>query len=94
MKLVVDGSHLHSLEVLWHARGQADEFLGTLLNAWIEQGGRVMGAKAGTHYVDVGTFQGYRAAIALLGGGPDAAPDVTIQPPPATHLQTFRVAYG
>ena len=40
--------------------------MGTLVNAWLAQGGRAVGVKAGRSYVDVGTLNGYRAAIGLL----------------------------
>jgi hypothetical protein len=36
------------------------------VNAWLAQGGEAIGVKAGTAYVDVGTFNGYREAITLL----------------------------
>lgn len=52
---------------LWCDRGRSDEYLGTLVNAWLAQGGRAMGVHAGERYVDVGTIHGYREAIHLLG---------------------------
>ncbi len=39
---------------------RGDEYLGTLVNAWIAQGGRAVGVRAGEAYVDVGTLHGYR----------------------------------
>ena len=63
------GRTLRELHDLWQARGQSDEYVGTLVNAWIEQGGTARGVCAGEGYVDVGTVQGYREAIALLSGG-------------------------
>ena len=39
-----------------------DEYFGTLVNAYLAQGGRAIGVKAGSAYVDVGTVDGYRAA--------------------------------
>lgn len=51
---------------LWCERGQADEFLGTLVNAYIERGGVAYGVRAGAAYVDVGTLHGYREAMKLL----------------------------
>jgi glucose-1-phosphate thymidylyltransferase len=59
---------LRELHGLWQARGQADEFVGTLVNAWLREGGLARGVCAGEGYVDVGTVQGYREAIALLSG--------------------------
>lgn len=52
---------------LWCERGKSDEYLGTLVNAWLARGGRAIGVHAGERYVDVGTIHGYREAIKLLG---------------------------
>jgi dTDP-glucose pyrophosphorylase len=60
------GYILAELERLWFARGKCDEYIGTLVNAWLEQGGDAIGIKAGEAYVDVGTLNGYRAAMSLL----------------------------
>ncbi len=60
------GRTLHDLHALWVARGRRDEYLGTLVNAWIAQGGEALGVRAGRAYVDVGTVSGYRAAMGLL----------------------------
>ncbi|MBA3517711.1 MAG: nucleotidyltransferase family protein [Rhizobiales bacterium] len=57
---------LHALRQLWLERDRQDEYMGTLVNAWLAQGGGAVGVKAGTAYVDVGTLHGYRAAISLL----------------------------
>ena len=57
------------LEELWHlwlARDRQDEYMGTLVNAYLARGGSAVGVKAGSAYVDVGTVHGYRAAIGLL----------------------------
>jgi len=51
---------------LWVARGCVDEYFGTLVNAYLAEGGAALGVKAGAAYVDVGTLNGYRAAMALL----------------------------
>jgi dTDP-glucose pyrophosphorylase len=61
------GKTLHDLHRLWQRPDRGDEFIGTLVNDWIVRGGEVFGSKAGTAYVDVGTFDGYRMAINLLG---------------------------
>jgi len=61
------GRILHDLHALWRAREEKDEYFGTLVNAYLAAGGEAIGVKAGTAYVDVGTFNGYRAAINLLG---------------------------
>jgi glucose-1-phosphate thymidylyltransferase len=60
------GRTLHDLHRLWQQPERGDEFIGTLVNAWIALGGEALGAKAGSAYVDVGTFDGYRMAINLL----------------------------
>jgi glucose-1-phosphate thymidylyltransferase len=60
------GHLFHALHQLWIARGYRDEYIGTLINAYLAQGGTAMGLKVGTAYVDVGTVHGYRAAIGLL----------------------------
>ena len=61
------GAVFHALHALWVARDRQDEYFGTLVNAHIAGGGRALGVKAGTAYVDTGTFNGYRAAMRLLG---------------------------
>lgn len=60
------GAVLHQLHALWRARDRQDEYLGTLVNAWLAAGGRAQGLRAGEAYVDVGTLGGYRQAIELL----------------------------
>lgn len=60
------GRVLHDLKALWIARDRRDEYIGTLINAYIAAGGEAVGVKAGRSYVDVGTLNGYRAAINLL----------------------------
>lgn len=60
------GHVLHALHTLWLRRGRQDEYIGTLVNAWIAAGGKAIGVRAGESYVDVGTLGGYRQAIHLL----------------------------
>lgn len=60
------GSVLHALHELWREPGRADEYLGTLVNAYLARGGRAMAFRRGESYVDVGTLHGYREAIQLL----------------------------
>lgn len=60
------GHVLHALRDLWHVRERSDEYMGTLVNAYIERGGRAIGVRAGEAYVDVGTLHGYREGIRLL----------------------------
>jgi glucose-1-phosphate thymidylyltransferase len=62
------GSVLHALHALWSRPERRDEYFGTLVNAWMREGGRAVGVKAGKAYVDVGTLHGYREAIRLLEG--------------------------
>jgi glucose-1-phosphate thymidylyltransferase len=60
------GSTLRELHELWNARGRVDEYIGTLVNAYIARGGVASGIRVGHSYVDIGTLHGYRAAIRLL----------------------------
>ncbi|MER8435272.1 sugar phosphate nucleotidyltransferase [Mesorhizobium sp. M1312] len=60
------GRILHQLAALWRERDQSDEYVGTLINAYLAAGGEAYGVKAGAAYVDVGTFNGYRTALRLL----------------------------
>ena len=62
----IPGSVFHELHKFWITRQYRDEYIGTLVNAYLEQGGTAVGVKAGSAYVDVGTIDGYRAAIHLL----------------------------
>jgi dTDP-glucose pyrophosphorylase len=57
---------LRNLHELWLRRDRADQYFGTLINAYLQSGGNAVGVKAGTAYVDVGTFNGYREALELL----------------------------
>jgi glucose-1-phosphate thymidylyltransferase len=63
------GTVLHALHRIWCERGRGDEYVGTLVNAYIAAGGQASGIRAGRAYVDVGTLYGYREAIRLLSGG-------------------------
>jgi glucose-1-phosphate thymidylyltransferase len=67
------GSIFHDLFQLWSRRKCADEYIGTLINAYIQEGGQALGVRAGEAYVDVGTLHGYRQAIQLLAEKPDGA---------------------
>jgi glucose-1-phosphate thymidylyltransferase len=60
------GPVFEALHHLWLARNQADEYVGTLVNAYLAEGGVALGVKSGSAYVDIGTLNGYRAAISLL----------------------------
>jgi dTDP-glucose pyrophosphorylase len=59
-------SVLQSLYELWCERNRSDEYMGTLVNEYIRRGGRAVGVRSGTAYVDVGTLHGYREAMQLL----------------------------
>ncbi|WP_424811355.1 sugar phosphate nucleotidyltransferase [Roseococcus sp. YIM B11640] len=67
------GHVLHALHALWREAGRGDEYVGTLVNAWLARGGQARGICAGETYVDVGTMHGWREAVALLGDRPAAA---------------------
>jgi hypothetical protein len=60
------GIVFEALRDLWLARKCRDDYFGTLINAYLAQGGSAIGIKAGTDYVDIGTLNGYRAALGLL----------------------------
>jgi glucose-1-phosphate thymidylyltransferase len=62
------GAILHELQSLWLERKRQDEYIGTLVNAWLARGGSALGIRAGESYVDVGTLHGYREAMNLLKG--------------------------
>jgi dTDP-glucose pyrophosphorylase len=62
--LKMPGSTFGRLHSLWLER--KDEYLGTLINAYISEGGRAYGIRSGDAYVDVGTLNGYREALRLL----------------------------
>jgi dTDP-glucose pyrophosphorylase len=86
-------SILAELHALWLRREPRDEYIGTLVNAWLERGGEALGIRAGEAYVDVGTLRGYREAIHLLeerpapAGQPTLAATVSAVPasPPAAE---------
>jgi glucose-1-phosphate thymidylyltransferase len=85
------GDVLHELHALWLDRGRQDEYLGTLVNAYIARGGRALAVRAGESYVDVGTLNGYREAIRLLASRPSPAD----APAPGRHAQpAARTATG
>jgi len=61
------------LHQLWQARGRQDQYIGTLVNAYLADGGRAIGVPAGETYVDVGTLHGYREAVRVLSSDQIAA---------------------
>ena len=64
--LRLPGRTLATLHELWQQRLRRDEYLGTLVNAYINSGGKVKAVKRGEVYVDVGTLHGYHDALRLL----------------------------
>jgi glucose-1-phosphate thymidylyltransferase len=62
----LSGRTLAELHDLWLARQRRDEYIGTLVNAWLAAGGEAWGVRAGEVYLDVGTLHGYREAIQVL----------------------------
>jgi dTDP-glucose pyrophosphorylase len=60
------GRIFRELHDFWRSRPEPDEYVGTLVNAWLRQGGEAIGIRAGESYLDVGTLDGYRSAIRLL----------------------------
>lgn len=64
--LKMTGAKLASLHELWLERRREDEYLGTLINAYLARGCIAMGVKKGEVYVDIGTLHGYREAVRVL----------------------------
>ncbi len=60
------GHIFHALHTVWCRPERRDEYIGTLVNAWLREGGCAVGIRAGEAYVDVGTLHGYREAVHLL----------------------------
>lgn len=79
--LKLRGSILRELHALWRESGRGDEYLGTLVNAWLARGGRAVGLRTGEAYVDVGTLHGYREALRLLAEQNAVAPVFEVLPP-------------
>lgn len=66
--VITTGSAFRDLKLLWESRHREDEFLGHLLNAYIQAGNAVRASHVGETYMDVGTLPGYRAAQDFLRG--------------------------
>jgi dTDP-glucose pyrophosphorylase len=62
------GRAFHQLRLLWEARHREDQFLGDLLNAYLEAGNLVHASRCGETYIDVGTLAGYHTAQDFLRG--------------------------
>jgi NDP-sugar pyrophosphorylase family protein len=65
------GRVFHELRHFWMSRPEPDEYVGTLINAWLAQGGEAVGVPAGESYFDVGTLEGYRTAMQTLQAQPE-----------------------
>jgi hypothetical protein len=61
------GTLLHELYDLWRQRERSDEYIGSLVNAWLDRGGEAYGIRAGRSYFDVGTMDGYMETMRVLG---------------------------
>jgi glucose-1-phosphate thymidylyltransferase len=89
------GRVLRALHELWQEPGRNDEYMGTLVNAYLARGGEARAVRAGQSYVDVGTLHGYREAIRLLSSQPpqtilDSASRVEFaNPTPRAMVSTF-----
>lgn len=66
----MSGHTMRELHNLWCEPDRGDEYIGTLVNAYLARGGTAVGVRAGEAYVDVGTLHGYREAIRLLSSRP------------------------
>jgi glucose-1-phosphate thymidylyltransferase len=73
------GQIFHELYQFWHARGERESYVGTLVNAWLAEGGQAVGVRAGERYVDVGTLHGYRQAIRLLSRASTVSRSIPLQ---------------
>lgn len=60
------GLVMYDLYKLWCSQGRKDEYFGTLVNAYLENGGIAYAYRSGRAYVDVGTLGGYRDAMQML----------------------------
>lgn len=60
------GHTLRRLHALWRERDRADQYVGTLVNAYLAAGNQALGIPRGQEYVDVGTIDGYRRAVQLM----------------------------
>src|SRR5215213_2895232 len=62
----LSGLTMRELYDLWCEREQRDEYMGTLVNAYLSRGGAAVAVRAGEVYGDVGTLHGYREALRVL----------------------------
>jgi dTDP-glucose pyrophosphorylase len=66
----LSGWTMRELYDLWCERERRDEYMGTLVNAYLARGGAAVAVPAGEVYVDVGTLHGYREALRVLSARP------------------------
>lgn len=71
--ITTTGEAFAALKLLWESRHCADEYLGTLFNAYIAAGNAVRGHHVGERYMDVGTMEGYHRAQDYLRAFQEAA---------------------
>lgn len=64
--ITTTGKAFRDLKLLWESRHREDEYLGTLLNAYIDAGNGVRGHFVGETYIDVGTMEGFHRAQDFL----------------------------
>ena len=64
----ITGHVLAELHALWSEPTRRDEYIGSLVNAFLARGGSATAWPIGHRYVDVGTLAGYREALRLLDG--------------------------
>jgi dTDP-glucose pyrophosphorylase len=84
------GRVLRELHDLWSRPERRDEYIGTLVNAWLAEGGEAAGVRAGETYVDVGTLNGYRDAVRLLSRPETVALSPAPPAPSNNHKETHR----
>jgi glucose-1-phosphate thymidylyltransferase len=60
--VTTSGEAFRALKLLWESRHREDEYLGHLLNAYMDAGNPVRATFSGEHYMDVGTLEGYHGA--------------------------------
>jgi glucose-1-phosphate thymidylyltransferase len=88
------GGLLHTLGDLWRERDRRDDYVGTLVNAWLARGGRARAVRHGRAYVDVGTLAGYHEAIRLLRARAPLDHMPVPAPPPAHGIAGHRLPDG
>jgi dTDP-glucose pyrophosphorylase len=81
------GHVFHDLYGLWREPERRDEYIGTLVNAYLARGGEAWGIPAGEAYSDVGTLHGYREATRLLAQRQEQA-QVAPEPHPVRRAPT------